>query len=61
MFGIAILCLVIAFLAYAFGEARVGEVAIQGAKIFAVIGIVLVLLSVLFGWGWWPIAPGGRW
>lgn len=46
---LAIVLLLIALVAYAFGEAHVGAVAIQGAKIVFVIALVLLLLSFL-GW-----------
>lgn len=55
MFSIAFILLVLALIAYLLGEERVGGVAIQGAKIFALIGVVLLLLGFAFGGVVWPV------
>lgn len=61
MFGLAILLLVLALVAYLLGGDKVGDVAILGAKIAALVGIILLLLSFFvgsgYGFGFGPSVP----
>lgn len=57
MFGLAILLLIIALIAYFLGEGTVGAAAITAAKICFVIGLVLILLGIFFGATFWSFGP----
>lgn len=59
MFGLAILFLVIALIAYFFGEGHVGEVAIKAAKICFVVALILLLLGFFVGASFWNFGSLG--
>ncbi len=58
LFYLALVCIVIAIIAWVCGAEQITEIGIKGAKIAFVIGIVILVLSLVLGLGVpWTTSP----